>query len=499
MGVGLVRGAIALCTCLCCFGAASAFAILPPLAVQGILHNQAGGPISDGDYAVTVNFYLAKDDVKPASNETVAVKVQGGLFATVLKVQLSDGAANFAYVGVSIGVEPELPRVALTSVLHAWHAGSADSAEVAVSAKAVQCSGCIGLEQLDAAVLQPYAKLAKLADIASSGAWGDIKNVPFFAKLADCAPGQVLQGFGVDGASHCVVDLNNKYDGTNFALSGKSCGVGEMVTGISASGIPVCAAAINVPKFGNCPIGTAIASIAADGSVSCNKNAFKLIAGPTDVLVGKSLVLTHNLNSLDVLATGWVDLGGGVWEAVQANSAGGAITNVAAQKNGGKCTAESTAYGGNGVDGDYGCNKALDGNYVDGGSTAWATKGEGAGAFMTITFDKSYQISAIGYMQRNCPCEWNKTLRLEYSDGTNVKVVLDNVQGPKTYALNPIVTSFVKIVVEDVYGTVNNGACEIEIMGTASSSSLRLRKTINTVEILNQTGATQKLQLVVAP
>ncbi len=474
-----------------------AHAVLPGLAIQGILHSAAGGPVSDGDYAVTVSFYLAKDDAKAASSETVAVKVQGGLFATSLKVSAAEGASNFAYIGVSVGVEPELPRVAISSVLHAWHAGQADSADVA---KSIQCSGCVGASQIDPAALAPYATWAKLADVATTGAYADLKSPPVLAKLGDCPAGQLLLGFGADGSAHCAPDQNTTYDGSNFALSGKSCGGGQMVIGIAANGVAVCAPAVSVPAYGSCPAGSAIASIGADGKVTCNQKAFKLVAGPSDIQSGNSLILTHNLNTLDIIASGWVDSGGGYWQAVQSGTgSGGPAVNVAAAKNGGKCTAQSSSYGNTGIDGGYGCSHALDGIYADGDGSAWATQNEGAGSFMTVTFDKAYALSAIGYMQRGCSCEWNKTLTLSFSDGSTQTVVLDNIQGPKQYALTAVTTSWVKVTVKDVYATTNNGAAEVEFMGTVPATSLVMRKTLNTVEILNQTASTQKLQLVVAP
>eukprot|EP00662_Eupelagonemidae_sp_cell21_P058101 gene58101-biopygen10615 len=66
------------------------------------------------------------------------------------------------------------------------------------------------------------------------------------------------------------------------------------------------------------------------------------------------------------------------------------------------------------------------------------------------------------YVQRTGSAEWNKRIRLEFSDG-NATVILDNTSEAVDYEIPATnMTSFVKIVVETVYATCNNGAREIE-------------------------------------
>ncbi|MFT7582008.1 MAG: hypothetical protein ACI9MR_003689 [Myxococcota bacterium] len=51
----------------------------------------------------------------------------------------------------------------------------------------------------------------------------------------------VMTGVDPLGRPICKQDTNTTYNGTNFAVSGRSCAAGQYMTGISASGTPLCA------------------------------------------------------------------------------------------------------------------------------------------------------------------------------------------------------------------------------------------------------------------
>lgn len=225
-----------------------------------------------------------------------------------------------------------------------------------------------------------------------------------------------------------------------------------------------------------------------------------LTAGPTVVANGQSLVLTHNLGTLNVLASAWVQASDGKWDAVTGseNVGAGVLTNVAAASNGGSCIAQSSAYQGSGINGSYGCSNLVDGGYNDGSAETWATNGQGVGSYVTLKLNKLYQLRRVGYKQRGCACEWNKDLRLDFSNGTQQVITLAYSLGPNQYDITPVVANQVTITVLNVYSTVNNGASEIELWGTDPPKDLRVRKTANTVEIQNQSGESATLHLVVA-
>ncbi len=502
----------------------------PALAIHGFLQTAGGGPVADGDYALTVRFYASADSVEALHTDIVTAKVGHGAFGVALGQvvplktdSLLSGEATF--VGVQVGSDPELPRVAFHTVPYAFRAQVAGD---------LDCTGCVTDAMLDPAILAPFAKQAELAGVALSGKYADLVAPPTLPALVPCAEGQVLRGFAGDGSLVCVPDaldlsvgsafaLSSQeckvgqfvhtieadgkvlcgdaptYDGSHFALSAQACDAGAFVTAIAADGKPVCAAT-QAPVTGSCPAGSAMASIVADGSVTCVSTAKKLVAGPALVEPGKSLTLEHNLGSLDVVVSAWVEGGDGVWDLVTGvDTASGAAANVAAAANGGKCIGQSSAHSGGGVDSGYGCSKAIDGNESDGDGTAWATKGQGVGSWLQLQFAGSYAITKMRYKQRSCACEWNRVVRLEFDDGSTQKIELGNVLGPADYALQAVTTQKVKLVVETVYGTTNNGAAEIEFWGAEAAKKIRVRKTADTVTVVNQTSVATKLHLVVSP
>jgi hypothetical protein len=116
------------------------------VAVQGRLLAQGAGPVADGNYALAFKLYETKAGGDPLWSEFhLAVAVQGGVFALDLgsvdpKNPLDDGqflGGKGKWLGVTVGGEPELPRVALHRLPYAMHALGA------ASAHALECSGCV--------------------------------------------------------------------------------------------------------------------------------------------------------------------------------------------------------------------------------------------------------------------------------------------------------------------------------------------------------------------
>ncbi|MSP92254.1 MAG: hypothetical protein EXR79_10705 [Myxococcales bacterium] len=176
------------------------------LAVQGRLSASGGGAVADGNYPLAFKLYEAATGGDPLWSEFhLAVAVQGGVLGAELgsvdgNNPLDDGmftSGKAKWLGVTVGGEPELPRVGLRPVPFAIHAVRAGVAA------GLQCSGCVAAGQIAAQAitsekLAPGAVLA--AHVAFSFAGSDEKGgaaksaliaeaakVSEFAKSADTA------------------------------------------------------------------------------------------------------------------------------------------------------------------------------------------------------------------------------------------------------------------------------------------------------------------------
>ena len=138
--------------------------------MQGALRTAAGGPVSDGDYAVGIGLYDGPKGGQPLYVEKfLAVPVKAGLFSVELgssdpTKKLDDGlfaaAANKAarWVGVAVGADPEMSRVQFRAQPYAVRA------RFAALAMGLQCSGCVKVAQVGF----PYAGSKTKAGPANS-------------------------------------------------------------------------------------------------------------------------------------------------------------------------------------------------------------------------------------------------------------------------------------------------------------------------------------------
>jgi len=120
----------------------------------------------------------------------------------------------------------------------------------------------------------------------------------------------------------------------------------------------------------------------------------------------------------------------------------------------------------------FGCRKAFDGNLSIGKrKNAWASKGEGVGAWIMAKFDKTYAVNQLKILQRHFPGESNKQVEIQFSSGLKQLATLP-AKGDKHWNIvrlsNGVLTSSVKVTVKEVYGTVNNGFKEIQIFGCST-------------------------------
>ncbi len=197
----------------------------------------AGGPVVDGEFALTVRIYADANAKDPLWSETHGkVAVSGGRFVLALGAQTSLevpalAAATAPFLGVQVGAETELPRQSLHSQLYArW----ADSAAFA--------------KQADTAKLADTAKSAETAKVAQSLA------------CTGCVPVSALLFDGdVDLGGHALKAGSGSFAGALVAKSVSAqsfIGDGSKLTGI-------------VQPQGVCKSGEAVVAIAADGSVQC--------------------------------------------------------------------------------------------------------------------------------------------------------------------------------------------------------------------------------------
>ncbi len=225
----------------------SATAVPLTFAVDGALVTSGNGPGADGDYLIAFALYDSDKAATPVWKEgPFKVTVAKGLFAASLGLQSPLSAQTLAtlpqaWLGVTVGTDPELPRKQVLSVPFSLRAAVAEG---------LDCSGCVGMGQLDPKALAGYAKVgdlapyaktadlgkyaqsadlgdyvkaASLAAVAASGSYKDLKDVPKFADVATTGNYADLGGLPV------------------LAKVNSACGTGLVVKGIKADGSLDCA------------------------------------------------------------------------------------------------------------------------------------------------------------------------------------------------------------------------------------------------------------------
>ena len=204
------------------FGLLAAIASLLPVAraeaavpgaawFEGALRSAGGTPAADGAYKITFSIYAsAQNGVALWQEANVDVQVAGGAFVYALgsKTPLDPKVLSGAlWLGVQVGSDPELPRVALQSVAFAVRAAVAES---------VDCTGCVASSALTfTGDLDLGGNSLKAKNITASG--------DLFAKSVTAA------SFAGDGTKL-----------TGLAKANSSCKAGQAVIGIAGDGSLVC-------------------------------------------------------------------------------------------------------------------------------------------------------------------------------------------------------------------------------------------------------------------
>ncbi len=197
---------------------------------EGALRSTTGGPAADGDYDLTFSIYDGKAAQSAAwSDGPVKIKVAGGQFAWLLGSGKALDAKVLAglkdpWIGVKVGADPELPRVALGAAL--WAA----NANVATTALGVACTGCVSV-----------AALKFDGDVDLGGNSFKAKNATFSGAVQAAtvtAATVTAQEFVGDGSKL-----------TGLKTPTGTCKAGEVVQGIKADGTLSCVAMSAVTKL----------------------------------------------------------------------------------------------------------------------------------------------------------------------------------------------------------------------------------------------------------
>jgi subtilisin-like proprotein convertase family protein len=234
-----------------------ALAAIPSVTqIEGALTATGGGPVSDGDYAMT--FLLYKDAQGGSavwSEGPVNVAVAGGAFShdlgtsTPMTQDVLEALAGQGFLAMKISNDPELSRKPLRSAMFALRASAAE---------ALDCSGCITAAQLDAGILQPYAKTASLATVATTGKFSDLQGGPDLSAYAKTA---ALAAVASTGA---YADLEGAPDTSVFA---KAADLAKVAT--SGKYTDLTATPTLAKLDATCGTGLVIKGLKADGSYEC--------------------------------------------------------------------------------------------------------------------------------------------------------------------------------------------------------------------------------------
>lgn len=280
---------------------ASAWAATLP--VQGILRTANGGPASDGAYVMFFRLYDAADSKTPAWEESLDVTISGGFFAetlggidtkTIPEALLTAGKP--LWLGVKVGTDPELAKLALGWVPRAWYAKQAAG---------LQCTGCVTTDALaDGAVTSAKvgfayagsdskggpakeALVAKQAELAENAKSADNAKAADFAKVAKNADSaatadeaKTLGCKGCVGLAHLGADVANGFLSVKGGTVGGTLGVaGKLDLGDSPiEGGQFAGVDVKTAACGGTQVGRVVLDTASKRLYFCDGQAWRRIS-----------------------------------------------------------------------------------------------------------------------------------------------------------------------------------------------------------------------------
>ncbi|MCP3888150.1 MAG: hypothetical protein GY702_04660 [Desulfobulbaceae bacterium] len=176
----------------------------PPQSInyQAYLTDSAGLPVNETP-AITFRIYDAVTGGSLLWSDVLAVPVINGIFSVQLGTPANPlpvaSMNNPIWLGVEIGVDGEaVPRKLFSSTTNAFQA-------------------------------------------EDSNTLGGKTEAELQDRVSDfCEAGQSISAIAADGTVSCEPDDNTTYSGHNFAVSGQSCPIGQIVTGINSIGNVTC-------------------------------------------------------------------------------------------------------------------------------------------------------------------------------------------------------------------------------------------------------------------
>ncbi len=264
-GLAAVMLALAGLTAQASLDATVAAAQVPgTMTVQGILRDAEGRPVEG-----TVPFVMElKTATRSLWTESQSKTLQAGLFTLTLGEETPIDPTLFDGGPVSLVVTvdgEEMAPIPLTAVPYAFRAASADTAATAETAE--NYAGDVDWAQLTG-VPAGFADgtddgntYAAGTGLSLAGNTFSVDSSVVQARISGtCAPGQAIRAIGADGSVICEIDDSGSA-GTTYAA-----GAGLSLTGSTFS---VDTSAVQARVSGTCAAGESIRAIGADGTVSC--------------------------------------------------------------------------------------------------------------------------------------------------------------------------------------------------------------------------------------
>ncbi len=383
------------------------------LAAQGALLSQAGIAV-DGKYPMAISLY---DGINANASffqqKFLAIAVTGGRFGLELGAdpnQLLDGTVLVGkdlYIGVQVSDDPELTRVPYRPVPRAVQADIATN---------LQCTGCVTTSMLDAAVLQPYAKIANLAKVATSGAYADLGGTPDLSVFAQSS------GLAKIATSGSYLDLSNSPDLGVYAKTTNLANVAFSGKYADLAGGPDLSPYAKTGELAKVAMTGAYVDLVGAPDLTGYaqaKNVPVLLTKTASLKDGATLLLAHNANTNGVMAMAWYKDSLGVVRPVpmeKITTSLGSDKDLVGRWNFDGCNAaDSTTFANNGVlqnapacvAGKYGKAYQFDGSsqYVQVANSAslqitpaamsmgmWVNFAGGAGENITFNKENAYEM-----------------------------------------------------------------------------------------------------------